>query len=139
MSLFLVKNPSAKNDKFLEMYWGRNLERVHVIPLGLMARVIPSSVPSISQAWLSTIARVPCKDEKIIWGYRDEKRVKLDAQKDIHLGHVSFKRNCHQVPRREYKKAAGYCSRDTRTIVTVDYTVREREDTPWGSPLSWRP
>lgn len=64
VSLFLARKPSAKNERFFEMYDGKNLERVQVIPLGLIARVIPSSVPSISHAWLSTMASVPCAQSR---------------------------------------------------------------------------
>lgn len=42
------------------MYVGKNLERVPEMPLGLMVRVIPSSVPSINHAWSSTMASAPC-------------------------------------------------------------------------------
>lgn len=63
-SLCFLRKPSAKNAMFLAMYCGKNFDRVHVMPLGLMASVIPSSVPSMSHAWLSTIARVPYRTKR---------------------------------------------------------------------------
>merc|ERR1719486_985905 len=52
-------NESTKPAMFFAMYCGRYFESVHEMPFSLIESVMPSSVPSISQPYVSKMVNVP--------------------------------------------------------------------------------